>query len=160
MSRKIATPGSRWLWIIGTAALCAIPAQSQDWSRLARLKHGTLIQVHSVGKPLGQDDRCRLEVVDAATLRCSWEGDDTTRLVFPANRVAVVYQVRGPGSGASTWIGLAALGGAIAEAAVQNIPAAVVFVVVAVCAWFKVLDHTAGSAGQPPQERLKVVYRR
>jgi hypothetical protein len=151
-----------WLFILGVLTLCAMPAQSQDWSKLARLKHGTLIQVHSVGAPLGVDDRCRLDAVDPSTLSCIREGDGTTRLVYPADRVATVYRVLPKGPTAAAWI--AEVAGVIGLLGIVTLNAELftIGVVGEVAAFGVWVVHGVIMIAQPPhppQECLKVVYR-
>jgi hypothetical protein len=148
-----------WLLILGVLTLCAVPAQSQAWSQLARLKHGTLIQVHSVGAPVGVDDRCRLDTVDPSTLSCIWEGDGTTRLIYPVERVAVVYRVLPPGPSAAVWIAEVAGVIGLVGMATGNAGLFLIGVVGEVGAFSAWAVHGLTTIGQPPQERLKVAYR-
>jgi hypothetical protein len=148
-----------WLLILGVLTLCAMPAQSQDWSKVARLKHGTLIQVHRVGAPLGVDDRCRLDTVDASTLSCIWEGDGSTRLIYPVDRVAVVSRVLPPGPSAAGWIaGVAGVIGLVGLAT-GNAGLFVIGLIVEVVAFSAWVARGLTTISQPPQQRLKVVYR-
>ena len=151
-----------WLLILGVLTLCAMPAQSQDWSKLGRLKHGTLIRVHSVGAPVGIDDRCRLDTVDPSTLSCIWEGDGTTRLTYPVDRVAVVYRVLPPGPSAAAWIAEVAGGIGLLGILTLNAELFTIGVVGEVAAFGAWVVHgltMIAQPPQPPQERLKVVYR-
>jgi hypothetical protein len=136
-----------------------MPAQSQDWSKLARLKHGTLIQVHRVGAPLGIDDRCRLDTVDPSTLSCIWEGDGITRIVYPADRIATVYRVLSPAPSKADWIGLVAGVVGLVGLASGNAGLFLIGVVGEVAAFGAWAAHGLTAIGQPSQKRLKVVYR-
>jgi hypothetical protein len=151
-----------WLLILGVLTLCAVPAQSQAWSQLARLKHGTLIQVHSVGAPLGVDGRCRLDTVDPSTLSCIWEGDGTTRLIYPTDRVAAVYRVLPPLPSAAAWIAGVAGGIGLLGIVTLNAEVFTIGVVGEVAAFGVWVVHGVLMIAHPhpPQERLKVVYRR
>jgi len=144
-----------WYWV-AACVLCATPLQAQDWNKVARLKPGTLIEVRNRRSQFGPEDRCRVIDLDATALRCMWDGDGTTRLIFPLDRVEAVYQVRNAGLGAPPWVALGGLGLMIAGGVTANAGLFAIGLIAASVA----LNQTIGRDVGPPREKLSVVYRR
>ena len=81
-------------WILLSVLLCSeVPAWSQSWQRLGRVKAGATIVVQTQPwkyGPVGVD-RCDFISVDPDTLTCIDHGRG--RLVFPAQEIDAVYEV-------------------------------------------------------------------
>jgi len=88
-------------WVLAAWFAAGVAAQAKgrvvgDWAAVERLKPGTKVVVTEpfVAEAYPDQTPCQVIRIDHASLTCRPEGDRARRIVYPAERVLTVYQVK------------------------------------------------------------------